>query len=206
MYVLTVDQRGSRSEPDLVPEALAALDGVTGQDAVLPFERTTGDELQGVLEDPIVVLAAVTTLVRAGSWRIGIGIGAVDTPLPASTREARGRAFLAARQAVEAAHRSTQQLAVVSAHSYAEADPARLAETALWLTSSLLHRRTEEGWAVIDLLRTGLTQKDTAARLGISASAVSQRVRGAQWAEEQRAHELCAVLLTAADRGRDGPR
>ena len=40
---------------------------------------------------------------RSGRWYVGIGVGAVDLPLPASPREGSGPAFVAARAAVEKA-------------------------------------------------------------------------------------------------------
>ena len=49
-YVLTVDQRASRRGPDRVDDVLGRLN--TGVRAVLSFERTAGDEFQGVLDDP----------------------------------------------------------------------------------------------------------------------------------------------------------
>ncbi len=51
--MLTVDQRGSRRGTDRVPRAIALLSGVP---TVLRFERTAGDEFQGVLDDPAAVV------------------------------------------------------------------------------------------------------------------------------------------------------
>ncbi len=55
-YVMTVDQRRSSRSPDLVEQALAQLAAVP---TILPFERTAGDELQGVLADPVSVVDAI---------------------------------------------------------------------------------------------------------------------------------------------------
>ena len=60
-YVLTVDQRDSRNTADAVDQGLTALAGVP---TVLPFRRTVGDEFQGLLDDPLSVLAAILTLMR----------------------------------------------------------------------------------------------------------------------------------------------
>lgn len=203
MFVITADQRHSRRLGDLVPAALESLNTQPRRKGhVRAFERTAGDEIQGVLDSPAAVLDLVTLLVRTDAWRIGIGIGEVDRPLPRSTRAGRGSAFVAARAAVEAAHTSAQHLAVVSAHSprpYAEGDPARDAESALWLTSSVLRRRTPEGWQAVDLLQQGMTQREAARVLGVSESAVSQRVVRAGWAEEQRGRELCLLHLALVD-------
>ena len=48
VVVLTVDQDGSRRATDQVPTALAALATVPAR---LAFERTVGDELQGLLDE-----------------------------------------------------------------------------------------------------------------------------------------------------------
>ena len=88
-FVLTVDQRASRSSPDRVPEVLRRLNAAVP--TVLGFERTAGDEFQGVLADPDDVLEVVLQLVRTGEWSIGIGAGPVHTPLPPAPVPAPGR-------------------------------------------------------------------------------------------------------------------
>jgi hypothetical protein len=204
--VLTADQKRSTRHGDRVPEALLALETALGADGdagvALPFERTVGDEIQGVLSSPRAAVRAVTELVRLGDWRVGLGVGAVDTPMPDSTRAATGGAFLAAREAVDRASSSPADLRVVRADGaghYGGADPARHAESALWLLTVLLRRRTPEGWEIVDMADTGLTGRDIADRLGISPSAVSQRLARAAFHEGRRGAELAAALLAEAD-------
>jgi hypothetical protein len=176
------------------------------------FERTAGDEIQGVADTPDVVVRIVDALLRDGRWRIGIGIGPVEEPLPRTTRAGRGAAFRAARSAIEAAHPAAGQLAVRhgsgSGISPAEDEARRrhtgYAESALLLYSHLLRGRTQQGWQVVDLLAEGLAQSQAAARLGVSASAVSQRVRRAAWHEQQAGARLVVHHLSAAD-GRPEP-
>jgi hypothetical protein len=203
MFVLTADQKRSTRHGDRVPQALnllgAALDG---DGVVLPFERTVGDEIQGVLGSPAAAVRAVTALVRLGGWRAGLGVGGVDLPLPSSTRAASGPAFLAAREAVEAARSSPTDLRVVRAdggHDYGVVERARHAESALWVLTVLLRRRTTEGWEIVDMAETGLSGKDIADRLDISPSAVSQRLSRAAYQEGRRGAELAEALLTEAD-------
>ncbi len=90
-YVLTVDQQGSRRSPDRVGEALRRLQGTVP--TLLPFERTAGDEFQGVMAEAADVVTVVLELVRLGGWSIGVGAGPVSTPLPDSTRAGSGPAF-----------------------------------------------------------------------------------------------------------------
>src|SRR6478609_1106493 len=105
MFVLTVDRRGSTGHRDRVPDVLARLEVllVDRPGLVVPFDRTVGDELQGVLDDPATVVDVVLDLLRDGGWSVGVGAGTVDEPLPAVSREASGEAFVRAREAVDQA-------------------------------------------------------------------------------------------------------
>src|SRR5688572_25430169 len=87
VVVLTVDQRGSTKQAatDRVPEALSGLADLDDVALLRPFERTAGDEFQGVLDDPRALAPIVERLLREDAWNIGVGIGAVDEPLPEST-------------------------------------------------------------------------------------------------------------------------
>jgi hypothetical protein len=197
VVVLTVDQDGSRESSDRVPAALEDLGGVPAR---LAFERTVGDEFQGVLDDPAALVAALERLLRAGGWNNGIGIGEVETPLPEQARAGRGPAYLAARDAVTAAKASPWHVrALVSGVTETErGDRVRALESAVWLWAALLGRRTTRGWEVADLVDEGLTYDETAHRLGITQSAVSQRAAAAGIAEGRRARELVEFLTRTA--------
>ena len=194
--VVTADQVDSRSRPDGVPAALERLAGL-GDRLLLPFDRTVGDEVQALAIDAGAVVSTVTTLTRLGGWWIGIGVGDVERPLPATTREARGSAYVAAREAVEAARNSPTGLALqaapdVGASQYGD---VRNAEAALMLLRSVLSRRTPEGWELMDLLDADPSSRRAAATLGISPSAVSQRLARSARTEAQRGAELATHLL-----------
>lgn len=195
LVVLTVDQRDSRSGPDLVPEVLTALAGLPTR---LGFDRTVGDEVQGVLDDPAALPRAVEVLLRTGAWNIGVGVGEVEEPVPATARAGRGEAYLRAREAVSGAKSAPWRLRVV-----APDDPAgRALETTMWLWAAVLGRRTPRGWEVADLVDAGLSYDETATRLAITPSAVSQRAQSAGIVEGRRAREL-ATHLTATLLGKD---
>ena len=198
LAVLTVDQQGSRSGPDLVPATRAALADVP---VLRAFERTVGDEFQGVAGDPAALVRAVERLVREGTWNIGLGIGDIEEPLPDHARAGRGPAYLHARSAVTAAKASPWHLRVVADHP-----GARALETVLWLWAVVLGRRTARGWEVADLVEQGLSYDQCAARLGISQSAVSQRAQAAGIVEGRRARELATELAATllADGDGDG--
>lgn len=200
--VVTADQRNSRRAADRVPAALAALDTAAADRLALPFERTVGDEIQALTRDPGAVVDIVLTLTRLDDWHVGIGLGPVDHPLPVSTREARGPAYLAARTAVDEARIAPSNLRLVAAETvgagpYGET-AARRAEAALVMLRALVARRTAEGWEVIDMLDATGSGKLAAQRLGVSPSAVSQRAARAARAESRLGAELARSLLAEA--------
>jgi hypothetical protein len=191
-YVLTVDQRSSRSGADRVPEVLERLN--SSVPVLLRFERTAGDEVQGVIGDPAAAVDAVARLVRLGGWSIGLGAGPVHSPLPDSTRAGSGPAFLLARRAVEAAKQRPARLAVRGAVP-ADAADAQAVFTALVL---LLGRRSEQAWEAIALVDAGRTQAQAAAELGISRQAVGQRLAAGLWDLERELRPTAARLLARA--------
>lgn len=192
MYVLTVDQRDSRGGDDHVPALLDDLNRRTPSDGLLRgFERTAGDEVQGILTSPDAVLTVVLDLLRREQWNVGLGIGTVQEPLPPSTRAGRGEAFTYARDAVTRAKRGPHHVAVTGA----DAGQADSVETVLSLVAFVLARRTAGGWEVIDLLTAGHSRGEAAHRLGITESAVAQRLRAGGWTEQQRAERLAVQLL-----------
>ena len=183
MFVMTIDQQGSRTGTDAVPGVLEALEPV---DAVIGFARTIGDEVQGVLADAVAVAEAVRRVAVDSDWHIGIGIGKVERPLPELTVEARGEAFYAARQAVEAAKSAPAHL-VVSAGTEqsktpapASADPPAVhldfAEAALRLLVSALGelRVQSRGYVGFRLENPESTQTEIAEHFGVSQQAVSR--------------------------------
>jgi hypothetical protein len=191
-FVLTIDQRGSRRGPDRVADVLPRLNDTVP--TVLPFERTAGDEFQGVLAEADDVVEAVLDLVRLGGWSIGVGAGPVQRPLPASTRAGAGPAFLSARRAVDAAKQRPARLAVRGAVP-TDAGDAQAVLTAL---AVVVGRRSDQAWEAIALISRGRTQAQAAAELGITRQAVGQRLAAGLWELELDLRPTAARLLTRA--------
>lgn len=199
--VLDADQRASRRGPDRVAEALDRLADVRG--LRLPFERTAGDEIQCLTREPEAVLEALDRLTRLDvehgedhGWRLGLGVGPVESlDAVTSTREARGAAYVAAREAVDRAGQAPARLALVGG-----GEAGARAESALIVLRALLARRTEKGWEAVDAMAAASAkQSDVAVTLGLSESAVSQRLDRALWREVRHArglahHHLAAML------------
>jgi hypothetical protein len=192
-FVLTVDQIQSRAQQDLVEVTLAGLGEV---DTLLPFTRTVGDEFQGLLANPASVVDVTLGLMRTVGWHVGIGIGAVQQPLPSDARQARGPAFLAARSAVEAAKKQSTHVSVRSVPDRLE---ARDAEITFRLLIALQLRRSAHGWEAAGLMDQGLTQAAAASTLGITRQALSQRLQAAHWSLDRESRLVLARLLARAD-------
>lgn len=191
VFVVTADQRRSRRSADLVDTALADLNA---RPHLRPFERTAGDEVQGVLATAPDALGAVLALARRGEWSVGVGVGGVREPLPASTRAGAGPAFEHARAAVERAKARPDHVALA-----ASGPDAPDADALLALHAALVGGRSEAGWAAVDLVAAGRSQTEAAAALGISKQAVSQRLRAAWWPHQRDTTPLLHRLLGALD-------
>jgi DNA-binding HxlR family transcriptional regulator len=202
VFVMTVDQQGSRRVGDRVESLLVELASLYGRDGVVRgFERTVGDEVQAVLDDPALVVDVTLRLLRLGGWSVGIGAGAVTEPLPPSSRAGSGEAFVLARTAVERAKSRTRPVPLAVEAQVTER--GRDAEAVLTLLGTVVSRRSAAGWAVVDALgRLGgsARQDEVAASLGVTQQAVSQRLRTAMWAEEVAARPVAARLLDEGDR------
>lgn len=193
MFVITADQRSSRTSRDLVPDALTAVVAHGSQGLALEPERTAGDEVQAAVTDASTLLAIVLDLTRTGRWSVGVGVGEIEQPLPPSVRAGRGSAFVNARDAVDRAKKAPTRLAITGT------EEATDAESLVRLMVELRDRRTPEGWEVYDLLAEGLTQREAAARLGITEGAVSMRAKSAGLRAEEAALPALIRVLARAD-------
>ncbi|PZR52758.1 hypothetical protein DNL40_10315 [Xylanimonas oleitrophica] len=198
MIVLTVDQRDSTGRGDHVPHLLPRLHRRTSDHPGLatPFDRTVGDEVQGVLhatpDGAALAVGLVLELLRDGGWSVGVGAGAVVEPLPPVSRDASGPAFVHAREAVERAKGRGGVPVAVEADDAARADEV---EALLRLLGAVVVRRSDAGWEAVDTLAAAGTRKAVASTLGVSEQAVSQRLRTALWAEEEAVRPVVARLL-----------
>lgn len=204
MFVITADQVDSRNQPDRAASVLDALNGPTGPRLLLPADRTAGDEVQILPAGAEETLAIVLELTREDAWSVGVGIGPARLPLPRATREATGEAFFAARDAVTRAKKSQTRFALTRAGND-DGDGLRGVdvEALISLLLVLRERRTDGGWELYDLLTTGLTQSESAERLGITAGAASLRARAAGIRVERASSEALVRLLDTVNRSAD---
>ncbi|MRG61587.1 DNA-binding protein [Agromyces sp. CFH 90414] len=205
MFVITADQIGSRADVDRSAAMQADLQAEFGEALLLPVDQTAGDEVQALTSDATTALDLVLHLARDGHWSIGLGVGGIRTPLPDAVRKASGPAFIAARDAVEAAKRADGRFALrvpeeLGDRIAADARPAAHVEALLRLLLVLRARRSDAGWEVADLVADGRSQKDAAAALGVTDAAVSQRLKSALWNVDRQSIPALVRLLDELDR------
>jgi len=191
--VVTLDQRASRDSTDRVSEWSERLNGAHEGGLRLPFVRSAGDELQGVIGDAEALADIVVESIDDRGWWLGVGVGPVDR-FGETARDSQGPAFWHARKAVEAAKTRShpQPLAVVGEP---EDDAAALGD-ALTALAFLALRRTPEQRESVQLLRRGMKNKDIAAHLEVSPAAISQRLRGAGAEEEAGLRRLITSIAS----------
>ena len=196
MFVLTIDQVKSRENEDRVPVMLELLDAIA---TLAPFERTVGDEIQGVPQDATAALEAIRLCIRDGQWHCGLGVGHGSFASPDAPRSAEGggSAFYAARQAVEASKSLAPSVALrIPTRPDEEAEAGAL----LALKMHVAAQRTVRQWQVIDAVTRTKNRTLAAELLGISPSAVSQSLTASAWETETATDDLLVRLLEQAAR------
>lgn len=198
MFAITYDQRGSTQHGDRVPELLEALSAVPTRCAA---ERTRGDEAQVLVDRADAALQAVRAAAELGEWSIGLGIGAVEIPLPVSVREARGPALRASSDALDAARRTSQVPIVVRAADPRHAETAADAQAVLRLIGWMNRTRNTGQWRTVRALREdpSRTQAQLAEHLGVTQQTVSRSLKTSGWREESAADSLVQRLLAMID-------
>jgi len=193
VVALIGDVVGSRTARDrlVLHERLdAAIARVNDSLAPLtPLRITVGDEYQGVFADLGTALRAtlrLRCLLGAGEEPIdvrhGLGRGEVRV-LGEEPRVEDGSAWWAAREAIETVEtlqrrpmsRSLRTAYAIGAEASDPAGPA--VNAALTARDELVGALDARGLSVLSDMLAGMSQEQIAARLSVSASAVSQRVR-----------------------------
>ncbi len=194
-YVLTINQRDSREVGDLTGDLLRALRYLP---AVVPFQRSVGDEVQGVVDSAMTAVDAALRAVRHRRWHVGIGVGGLTPPVPERIVDAEGYGLVYARRAVDRARKTGERIPL--AVEGPDGGIAAEAEAVLRLLGQIVYTRTDAEWAVLDLMTPGARgqQKYVAQELGITTQAVSRAVVRSHWMEEWATRPAAARLLDLA--------
>jgi DNA-binding transcriptional LysR family regulator len=172
---------------DELNDLLRAEEGETGVPLLVsPLRVTAGDEYQGTFTNLGGALRATgwlrLALLPDIDLRHGLGWGPVEV-LDDEPRVEDGPGWWAARAAVVAVEEEAtrpghrrRRTAYQRAEGYDGPDPAAV-NAALVLRDELLGRLSDRSLGVLRGLLDGRTQREIAQKLGVSPSAVSQRVR-----------------------------
>jgi hypothetical protein len=203
-----IGSRGSDDRQALHARFERALDEVNDQfSPPTPMRITVGDEYQGMfasLGDALSASLLVRLALRPeGDIRHGIGRGEVEV-LGTSPRVEDGPGWWAARAAIERVEQAEAKAATRTLRTaYVEDSSApagsrtpdeAVVNAALLLRDELVTGLSERSLSVLRGLLAGQTQRDLADELGISPSAVSQRVRADGLGTILAAHELMGGL------------
>jgi RNA polymerase sigma factor (sigma-70 family) len=200
--VLFGDVVGSRKDSggsaawlrDLVSE----LDGAYGEQSLAPFGFTQGDELQGLLSmaaDPLtaVLRAALGPAARPIRW-VCID-GAVD-PGEGPATQRTGPAFVAARDALDAARAGHERLVIRTGRPEADELLAGMTPALADLLEGLTPRqRVVARLALVD----GLRQSEVAERLGVRRATISVSFARARIQTLQRLAGAIRKVYSSAD-------
>lgn len=177
--VMLLDQQESRHRDDLVDQWRERLN--RRHELLLPFTRTTGDEMQAVLATDTLG-SVLREALQSGEWWIGIGIGEIERPLPEDTREGRGPAFWNARQAIEKAkgRRRSRPVAIVAE----DETGARLEQCVSGLAYVINRRTPAQRAAAREYAEAEGSVQRVAERLGMSVQGARKNVLAAGCEEE----------------------
>src|ERR1017187_5607392 len=109
---LIIDRRRNTDTEDLVATWMDDLNADPLLHYLLPFERTSYEEMEALIADSKTMVEVVLRCLRTDLWWIGVGFGEVNQPLPSYVRASNGPAFWAARKALERAKHTPEGICV----------------------------------------------------------------------------------------------
>jgi hypothetical protein len=198
--VVLLNQRLSRKRPDRVSSWAERMNMRWEADLTLPFVRTAGDEMQALTASPTALVNIVVEAIEDGGWWTGAGIGNVEQPLGATTRDSRGEAFWLARKALEKAkaQRGKRPFALRSE------TPATTRDLSACLNglAFIILRRTTRQREAATLMRQGATAMEIAERHSVTPQSVRQLLQSAGADEERELRELAERIAKRALSGK----
>lgn len=159
--------------------ALSVFSGATLREA------TGSADIALEVAHPTTVANLTMALIANEQWVVGIGLA----PMPDDAIDCAAAAIFSAPKKA--------QVRVVIAGGVGGSFATDI-ESVFELIHYVLSRRSLQGRESTSLMRSGLTQSEAAAQLGISKQAMSQRLRAAGWGAETAGYQLAASLIRRA--------
>lgn len=159
------------------------------------FVITTGDEFQGLLNDPSIVpeiLWVSDANLERAHVRHGIGYGELYTPLQSVAIGMDGPAFHHAREAITSARKRGWRGGVFAGFG---AWQDRVLNGLARLLERHSERLTAKQREVAGMVRDGLEQTEIAERLGVTRQAISDHIRAMGWEAFAEGEEALRLAL-----------
>ena len=193
MFVVTADQRASRASADRVPDLLRHYRDLP---VVRGFERTAGDEVEAVFDDPAIVGSVVV------DWSLPVLVGGHRYRRCRSTASTTDAEAGRGRPSKLRAQPSKRRKDGAYRCRSSDRRPGAYAQTAACLLVDLVASRSEAGCEAVALVAAGDSQASAAKKLGISPQAMSLRLRAARWDLQPDSQTLVTELLRRCEEDR----
>ena len=167
-------------------------------DILATFTVTVGDEFQGLVRQGDLIPNLIWDLETHLNYsvRLGVGCGRLSTQLQPSAIGMDGPVWHAAREAIKDSYKTGKYGGVFK--NFSDKDDVILNGFARILHAQR-KRLTEKQLTILNLLRSGLSQADVAARLRISKQAISRHVITAGWNAYEEANNGWETVLHKYD-------
>jgi len=198
-FALIGDIVGSRHLPDRarvqqeLQDTIRELNRELADGFTTPLRLTGGDELQGLLAQPdllVDVMVSTADALHPVELRWGLGLGGLDTPLSDDVTILDGPCLHRARDALEAAKSTEQWLGARGL----EEPHGRVLEALLELIRTIRSGWTDTRARYVREAR-GRQQQEVATRLGVSKQAVHQALSAAHFPTVLEAEDAARDLL-----------
>jgi len=189
------DRRGTQRR---LVQLVDTLNTEFGKDLAAPFMITLGDEIQGLLREPVrfpPVISTIHTAFRPDAITVGVGLGGVATELTTRVTEMDGPVFVSARRAVETGKSKKLEVVVVSGSDHVDA----VLNTIYGFIGGVQSRWKLKQWERVNLYRKHRSLEKVAREAGVTKQAVSLDLRFTLWdrvlVAEAQLPEIVAFLL-----------
>ena len=189
------DRRGTQRR---LVQLVDTLNTEFGKDLAAPFMITLGDEIQGLLREPVrfpPVISTIHTAFRPDAITVGVGLGGVATELTTRVTEMDGPVFVSARRAVETGKSKKLEVVVVSGSDQVDA----VLNTIYGFIGGVQSRWKLKQWERVNLYRKHRSLEKVAREAGVTKQAISLDLRFTLWdrvlVAEAQLPEIVAFLL-----------
>lgn len=191
VIAVTIDQRREKTSDIVKKDWIDDLQSLLNHNPkiaptlIRKFQRTAGDETQGLIKNPASLVEILTlTQEHPKEWWIGIGVGHLER-LEKTVNASDGKALRLARQAVNKAKKNRKDWGF-----YVFGEEAGVIEAVMLLLYGNIRHRSSEQWKYTQLSQSGMTATMIAKRSQKTQQTVSKLLQKANSEAESKARIL----------------